>query len=715
MLITLRTTAATAVAVIAGALTLAAQAGAAGCPNEQFRTGRAASLPDCRAYELVTPPEIARTGGVMLFEGGLDRALVSDDGEQPRLALDAKGVFIGPNPTVNGTHAVFSRGSSGWQIQSLALPAMANDTIVPELFSPDLSQVGLAFFNVLGGRGSVELSETLAIGKAGNPNATVASIPGSTGSSLVGANQGTPSAPAFSDVVFASEDHGLLPPGPEREAAEQTEPELNDLYLWAGGRLRLVNVNNQGGLLSPCGAVAGLGGGDGNALDAVSADGSKIFFTSPERECNGLQPQLYMRLDDSETVDVSEPQGVSVEPAARALVQYNGASADGSKVLFSTATALTPEAGPGFHLYEYDTEAPAGSRLKLVADEVAQANQELVNPNVVVSEDGSAVYYRGAGAVEANGHAISVSGIWRYDTATGERRFVAVPVEALNEAEPVYVTANGEFYLFPAGNGAQSPVEFLGPHGLEPELRGIGHDELYRYDATDGTVMCVSCGAGVAPTEGEMIEPFLNGFAAASVPREPRTISEDGRRVFFQTEARLVPQDTNQDIPGVQARTGVGTDVYEWEQSGTEEAPGVICRQQNGCTHLISTGEEVGPELLLGATADGKDVFFTSAAQLVPQATPEFTNIYDARIGGGFPSASPPAECTSCQGVGSPPPVFSSRATESFVGAGNPAGPAVSPSPSPKPKPKPRCRRGLRRNGHGRCVRVASRKRAVRR
>ena len=103
--------------------------------------------------------------------------------------------------------------------------------------------------------------------------------------------------------------------------------------------------------------------------------------------------------------------------------------------------------------------------------------------------------------------------------------------------------------------------------------------------------------------------------------------------------------------------------MYEWEANG---AGG--CELGQGCTYLLSSGEDVGPSTFLGASRDGSDVFLRAPAQLVPQATPEFTNIYDARVGGGFaPSVSSPP-CLSCQGVGSPPPLFSPGASGSFVG-----------------------------------------------
>lgn len=331
-------------------------------------------------------------------------------------------------------------------------------------------------------------------------------------------------------------------------------------------------------------------------------------------------------------------------------MKYDGASSDGSKVFFTTATALIPAAvsQPGFKLYEYDTEAPNGHRLILIANEVAPTDKEFVNPYVVISEDGAAVYYQGAGFIEVGGHSVDVSGIWYYNTVTRKPpRFVAAPHETTLLAEPYYTTSHGEFLVFPSGERGLPGPEVVGAHGLEEEHRGAGHEELYRYDTIDGSVTCVSCGEGVAPARGSLSVPEaltgvleINDGAATVI-----SVSDDGQRVFFQTTARLVPQDTNEDsieeedTHEGQAALGAGADVYEWEQMGTEEEPGVFCHVAVGCTHLISAGEAVGPERFLGASASGDDVFFMSAAQLTPEATPEIHE-HLRRAGGWWVSAA---------------------------------------------------------------------------
>jgi hypothetical protein len=660
------------------AMALALPSLALACANESFRTGPSASLPDCRAYELVTPEDLGRSQD-MTFTRSTDRAIPSSDGEY--LALEG-ATPLEPNPSINGTYAVFSRSAKGWTMKSAVAPGAGNERLEMHLLSPDLSQIALESKTVLDLEESIVSPHSFEIGPVGGPYTTIASIPAEfeAGSELFGANAGTASVPAFSDVLFDSTDHVLLPPGKERMVAEETPGGAPDLYDWTDGTLRLVNIEGEG---SQCGAVLGAGstGQRGNTPGAVSADGSKIIFETEGSGpgCNGPS-RLDMRVDGRETVEVSATSpGVKLEPSERQPVRFNVASPDGSEVFFNTGTPLIAGEMPGENkLFMYDTVTRT---LTLITEGIADSG----GPEgwvVLVSEDGSTVYYDVGGSV------------YRYETGNGKKRFVAaVGIPANDEHEASYTTPNGDFLVFAAGSEGVK----VGPeHELEP--RGVGHNDLYRYDAADGSVMCVSCGEGVAPTEGEMFEPSGNALNENMLETEDEIpplvqMSEDGQQVFFETSAQLVPQDTN--ITERETSKGIwfpGSDVYEWEADG---AGG--CALAQGCTDLISSGEDVGPSYFLGASRDGKNVFFSSASQLLPQATPEFSNIYDARVNGGFPAPPSAPECTSCQGVGSQPPLFGPGSSLTFAGAGNPP---VSPPPHPIV-----CAKG-RRLSHGRCVKV---------
>jgi hypothetical protein len=631
-----------------------AMAAAEACPNAALRVGPSASLPDCRAYELVTPEALGRTQD-MTFTGE-DHAIPSSDGEH--IALEALATPLEPNPeeasaNIIGTDAVFSRTPAGWTMKSATAPGTAADRPRMRLFSPDLSQVALVSYTALNLAETSNPPAALEVGLVGGPYAVAANLPEQGGTSLLGANAGTASVPAFSHVLFESTDHALLPHGTERTLAEETFAGATDLYEWTDGALRLVNVEGEGAsvkLVNRCGATLGEGSvstGGAGTIGAVSDDGSKVFFTtrSSGADCSGPR-SLYMRVDGRETVEVSPLE--SVAASERREVHYNGASPDGSEVFFNTSTPLIAGETPSEpKLFMYDTAAGVLTRIPGEGTTAIGSQGNLF----LLSEDGTTVYY-----VRGGSH------IYRYDVQTGEGpTLVATFGEARTAHEPSYATPNGEFLVFVAG-------------GIEGEPRGAGHNELYRYDAVDGSVMCVSCGEGVAPASGEVIQPAgLTESVLETADETPPFIqmSENGQEVFFETTAQLVPQDTNSTETVIDAphATGYsGMDVYEWEADG---AGG--CELSQGCTHLLSSGEDQGPSLFLGASSDGRNVFFSSAAQLVPQAAPEFTNIYDARVEGGFaPPASAP-KCLSCHGVGSPPPLFSVPAGVSFVGAGNPA------------------------------------------
>lgn len=495
-----------------------------------------------------------------------------------------------------------------------------------KLFSPDLSQVAFYSFTA---QNLQEVSPDVAfdVGPVGGPYALVASVSQQDKTVLAGASED------FSHVLFDSTDHELLsaPTGTDRGAF--------DLYEWTAEGLQLINVMS-GPLANPCGAQLGAGptagGFQENSVDtvnAVSEDGSKVFFTSPDPDVKestepGCQEpeRLYMRVNGSETVEVSEPEaGVHLEPSEILPVRYDYDTPDSSKVFFNTQTALTKgetaEEQSQNKLFEYNTQEPEGKRLKLIASGVPEikgvglAGQE----GLIFSEDGSTVYVQGT----TNGAGLHQ--IYRYDTRAGTSSFVATARSAKGFVETSFSTANGEFFLFTS-------------NGVEGEPRGESHNELYRYDHANGDVMCVTCGPGVvAPAQGEEVNP--EGATLDTIDEMPAVvpISRNGQEVFFQTTARLVSQDTNSTEIESSSHGGEnGLDVYEWEADG---AGG--CEVVQGCTHLLSAGEASGPSVFLGASNNGSNVFFASPAQLAPQATPEFTNIYDARVDGGFAPPSP--------------------------------------------------------------------------
>ena len=78
---------------------------------------------------------------------------------------------------------------------------------------------------------------------------------------------------------------------------------------------------------------------------------------------------------------------------------------------------------------------------------------------------------------------------------------------------------------------------------------------------------------------------------------------------------------------------------------------------------------------LLGTDSTGANVFFYTEDQLVPQDTDTQLDLYDARIGGGFPYSPPTAKCDSdaCQGTPSLPPPIPAAASIVFSGSSNPS------------------------------------------
>jgi hypothetical protein len=355
---------------------------------------------------------------------------------------------------------------------------------------------------------------------------------------------------------------------------------------------------------------------------------------------------------------------------ATGAVQAAGASADGDRILYVEGAE-----GSG-DLYSF---APAsGERIQINASDDARV--------VNVAPDGSRVYFESPSVLNSDGTVAAGSAgpprLYVWDGSS-----VAF-ITTVSEAD--LGRASGFGYLglaqwvgseAPARNGGflleTSRTNWNGTSFAFESDADIGGDnpggmlEIYRYQTETGSIECVSCVEGLAVGDAAFADYSFPGFDTSTVIPN---LSEDGSTVFFQTAAPLLPRDSNGEM-----------DVYEWHE---------------GDLALISTGQDSGPSLLMGATPSGNDVFIRTAGRLVPQGQePGMPAIYDARVGGGFnpPGESPFCSLESCQidppaEAASPPP-----ASALFVGPRN--------RRKHRSKSRRRCHR-RHAHRHRRCVKV---------
>lgn len=437
------------------------------CPNAAARQGPSASLPECRAYEQVTPVdkgdavdlfpplEVESTFGAEPIP--IDRGYVAEDGDA--FLLRATASFGVSAATVSASY-VFSRGAGGWGMNVLVPPTPQLQGVAPEVFDPvDLSSVG--FRDHVGSEADLEVDLSAyhaawMVGPVGGPYATVFSASGAAAVLLEDVVYLAGGSENLSEVILESENHQLISGG----AAEDQVAGSNALYESNGGgecsfrqsSCVLVNVNSEGLLLSACGASLGQGGdhnASGTAHSAVSSDGSKVFFTAPDPEAHGGPgcwnptttpqedpPELYVRLREAngsmKTVEVSapEPEMVGVDPDGLQSAAFVGASADGSKVFFITKTELTKDdKGHAPELYEYETETGKLTRISHGESGAAEGDVDFVG---AVSSDGSTVYFTaygdlapGAAALTPeHGNYFAPVNLYGYDTSTGEVTFI---------------------------------------------------------------------------------------------------------------------------------------------------------------------------------------------------------------------------------------------------------------------------------------------------
>jgi hypothetical protein len=228
-------------------------------------------------------------------------------------------------------------------------------------------------------------------------------------------------------------------------------------------------------------------------------------------------------------------------------------------------------------------------------------------------------------------------------------------VESIPDATQLVLTETG-----PAG-----VIGLIDNHSTGAVVTQL-HSELYRYEASNNSLTCISCTpAGVTPTGSATLGAAGGGSYGPPMTAVP--MNESGSEVFFQTPDPLVSGDVNGGTfaNGPFGSTAESMDVYEWHE---------------GKVSLISDGTSPTGAFLDGTTPSGNDVFLTTREQLVSGDSDGYADIYDARVGGGLPQPSGPAKpCTGsgCRQATGASVFFSVPASATVTGAGDLTPPSV--------------------------------------
>lgn len=709
------TTATVVVCLLAGLVTSefanAVPARAAGvCLNEAVREEQGAAtlaLPECRAYELVTPPGV---------KPNLESTHNPIVGHAPKVEAEAsvsggaaafKSWYTPVGSAVDGDFFRSRRSGDGWLTEDLSPSSGPGKEICgfeTMYFSSDLIRW---VYTTLQGSGFCPAPEPPVV--AGEPRATdnlLAKLEEAGDYRLVNAppedvvpaNARFQGASAdFSHVVF-DEEAPLVGGAPAGD----------DLYEWDEGSLYLVTYLPGGtpvlgsivAMEKEFAGDTGFGGSPATLVHAVSGDGERVVFEASGAlylRVNAAREQSKIAPEPPRSGAVDGEQCVESEKACTIQLDvsqggsgtsgggvFRWATPDGSRIYFTDASRLTANAtalSGKPDLYEYDVET--GVLTDLTPD--SQSYPANVQGVMGASEDGSYLYFVADGVLAENENSpAGAKAVLRqpnlYVRHAGATTFVATlnPGDSFDwgvyGTERQFTTLSSD--VSPDGGSVafNSVMELTGysntpasPDDCEgtylSEGPGEPCNEIFVYEALANRLDCVSCGPVRAAPAGlaELRAP------QGSNPLHP--MAADGS-VFFDTPSSLLSQDSN----------GV-SNVYEWAPvgvGGCEASSASFNSEANGCQYSLTSGISSEPSYFVDASSSGEDVFFVTGQSLVGEDSDEGgLSLYDARVGGGFPGSGPVVESPGChaeeecrRSVGEGP-VQSPPGSVTFAGSGN--------------------------------------------
>lgn len=679
------------------------------CGNESLRSDAGSWLPDCRAYELVSP--VDKWGSAVepyesFLQATVDGSAVTWFTGESASGISSAGEAAHQDPAFY----LSSRSGEAWSTQRLLPPEADGERGHFAGLTADGHYAVLEASNRGGGSPALYLLDT-------SDQEVTPIVPPRTG--LGKGNR----AFAFDgagadDTLFFFES--ALP------LTSKAAPGETNLYVWnretkelsvagvlPGTKGEVPTGGSFGGAYSwssliPGGIELKAGGAsDGlyvGALHAILEHGDGVYFTA------GGSGQLYLRTGFTAakqvTVRVSSANSGVTDPNGQQPAAFQEATPSGEFAFFSssgklTANANTGHADEGADLYRYNSTTKTLVDVTPLAGGAGARVEGLLG----VAENGRSGYLAAEGIL-ADGGTEGKNNLYHFEEEApgvfGYRFVVTLPKGGTEErnwspsvemAKVSRVSADGRTLLF------MSSADLTG----EPQGRcsyGVC-GQVYRYSVGEDSPTCLSCNPYTA-VGTPIIGAELSTVAAPNLVPEnyptagvlQRNLSADGTRVFFQTSEALLPEDVN----------GQGctspfhcVDVYEWEAVGAPDGSCQVAEFRGGCLYLISSGKGEDGSSFIDASADGSNVFFTSLSPLVPVDQDHLDDIYDARIDGGIAAqhASVPKACSSveaCKRASVAAPRSTTPTTTSYQGEEN-----------VKPKKAKACKKGFVRK-HGKCV-----------
>lgn len=440
-------------------------------------------------------------------------------------------------------------------------------------------------------------------------------------------------------------------------------PETHQVEDIGSGSPEVVSIMPDG-QPSTCGLepgnFSGLAQGTANAYfrypethRMATTDGSRLYFQAMPNggtceEEDGHHPAIYFRNRSTGQTKVVDPGTGAARPA---LIR---ATPDGRSVIFITDIAHSPEDhNTTGDIYRWDEDGERYTCLTCVVPEAGLPESGGIFGNIGVSDDFSHVYFQSRNQlIPGHGTAGFPSIYSLHDQKLSYVAPLGGDVFGGYSTVGARISHNGNVLLFTTTHLSYSQLTAdeqadecktfrPGITSLNPEEPNCA--ELFRYEDSTNSLECLSC------------QP--HGVTSHDIPNENEVVavSHDGQTVAFVTRERLLPQDINND-----------EDVYEWH---------------NGAVGLITDGESPRPSHgigtnphVFGMDASGNNIFFTVVQPgWTGYEQDGFANLYDARVGGGFPRPTEVAHCTeeSCQGPLQPAPPGAGVGSSEFSGAGN--------------------------------------------